>query len=117
MPRRFALVLLLLSAFWQTFAIAGQATALADAQEIAHAVLHWQEQAHHHHDDGSVALDDSDESLQHVVADSCLGSSAVWATTSFTFATVVGARPLLANELLPPGPHLDGLRRPPRLIA
>jgi hypothetical protein len=117
MRRRFAIVLLLLSVFWQAFAIAGQATAFADAQEIAHAMLHWQEEAHHHHDDGSVALDDSDESLQHVVADGCLGSSAVWASTSFTFASAVGTRPLIANELPRPGPHLDGLRRPPRLTA
>jgi hypothetical protein len=117
MRRRFALVLLLLSAFWQAFAIAGQATALADAEEIAHAVLHWQEEAHHHHNDGSVALDGSDESLQHIAADGCLGSSAVWATTSFTFAPAIGTRPLVVNELPRPGPHPDGLRRPPRLTA
>jgi hypothetical protein len=117
MRRRFAIVLLLLSAFWQAFAIAGQATAFADAQEIAHAVLHWQEEAHHHHDDGSVALDDSAESLEHVVADGCVGSSAVWATTSFTFAPAVGAPPLAVNELPRAGPHPDGPRRPPRLTA
>ncbi|MGF6346802.1 hypothetical protein [Variovorax sp. W2I14] len=117
MRRRFAIFLLLLSAFWQAFAIAGQATAFADAQEIAHAVLHWQEEAHHHHDDGSVALDDSDESLQHVVADGCLGNSVIWLTTSFTFAPAIGARPLVADESLAPAPYLDGLRRPPRLTA
>jgi hypothetical protein len=117
MRRRFAIVLLLLSAFWQAFAIAGQATAFADAQEIAHAVLHWQEEAHHHHGDGSVALDDSDESLQHVASDGCLGSSAVWATMSFTFAPAVGAPPLAVNELPRAGPHPDGPRRPPRLTA
>jgi len=117
MRRRFALVLILLSTFWQVFAIAGQATAFADAEEVAHAVLHWHEGAHHHHDDGSVAQDDSDESVQHVVADGCLGTSAVWLTTSFTFAPVVGARPLVADASPKPGPHPDGLRRPPRLTA
>lgn len=78
MRRRLALVLLLLSAFCQAFAIAGQATAFAEAETVAHAFLHWQGEAHHHDDDGSVAQDDSDESVQHVVADGCLGASAIW---------------------------------------
>jgi len=117
MRRRLALVLLLLSAFWQAFAIAGHTTALADAQDMAHAMLHWQEEAHHHHDDGSVALDDSEESMQHVVADGCIGHTAVWSATSFTFAPAASPRPLVANELPRPGPHPDGLRRPPKLTA
>ncbi|MNX98091.1 hypothetical protein D3C86_1304840 [compost metagenome] len=117
MRRRLALVLLLLSVFWQAFAIAGQATAFADAEEVAHAALHWQEESHHHHDDGSVALDDSDESLQHVVADGCLSTLLVWQITSFSFAPLASARPLIADETASPSPHLAGRRRPPRLTA
>jgi hypothetical protein len=49
-------------------------------------LLHWQLTAHHHHDDGSVAVDDSGESIQHVVADGCLGAMAVWLILSLTVA-------------------------------
>ncbi|MDP9876554.1 hypothetical protein [Variovorax boronicumulans] len=117
MRRRLALVFLLLSVFWQAFAIAGQAAAFAGAEEIAHAALHWQEEANHDHDDGSVARDDSDESVQHVVTDGCLRTWLVWPSTSFSFAPLASARPPIADETASPSPHLAGLRRPPRLTA
>lgn len=115
--RRVLAVLLLLSAFWQPFAIAGQATAFAEVEEVAHAVLHWQGEGHHHHEDGSVAQDDSGESMQHVIADGCLGAVVVWSTICFSFAPAQAARPSLAAEAAKPSPHLGGLRRPPRLIT
>lgn len=117
MRRRFAIFLVLLSVLWQSFAIAGQATAFADAEEVAHAALHWQEEGHHHHDDGSVTQDDSDESLQHLAFDGCLSTSVLWQSASFSFAPVGGAPPLIADEAAIPSPHLAGLRRPPRLTA
>lgn len=117
MRRGLVLVLLVMSAFWQVIAIAGQATALGDRDEAAHALLHWQEENHHHHDDGSVTQDDSDESLQHVVADGCLGSLAVWATASFGFAPAAGLRPNAFIDAALPAPPPDGLQRPPRLTA
>ncbi|WP_047783938.1 hypothetical protein [Variovorax paradoxus] len=117
MRRRLALVFLLLSVFWQVIAIAGQVTAFAEAEEVGHAMLHWQSEAHHHHDDGSVTQDDSDESNQHVIADGCLSPSAVWLDTAFTFAPAEGTPPPTAGEAAKPAPHLDGLRRPPRLSS
>lgn len=115
MRRKFILVLMLLSMFWQTFAIGGQATAFADSHEVAHAMLHSFSEAHHHHDDGSVVQDDSDESTQHVVADGCLSSPFLWAETSFSLASIDSARPVMADSGYMPSPPLDGLRRPPRL--
>ena len=117
MRRGLVLVLLMISAFWQVIAIAGQATAFGNTDEAAHALLHWQEENHHHHDDGSVAQDDSEESVQHVVADGCLGSFAVWATASLGFARATALRPDMRIDATLPAPALDGLRRPPRLTA
>lgn len=97
--------------------MAGQATAFAEAETVAHAILHWQGEAHHHHDDGSVAQDDSDESMQHVVADGCLGASAIWASASFSFAPAETTRPLMVDEMARPWPPLERLRRPPRLTS
>jgi hypothetical protein len=109
MRRRLALLLLLISAFWQTLAIGGYAQALGDVEEAA--------QPHHHHDDGSVSQDDSDESVQHVVADGCLGGAAVMLASASLFTPSAMDRPFLANEPAPPWPYLDGLRRPPRLTT
>ncbi|MGJ7489548.1 hypothetical protein [Variovorax sp. ZT4R33] len=107
----------MISAFWQVIAIAGQATAFGSTDEAAHALLHWQEENHHHHDDGSVTQDDSDESLQHVIADACLSSIAVWTTASFSFAPASVLRPDTRTNAALPAPTPDGLRRPPRLTA
>jgi hypothetical protein len=118
MRRRFALLLLLISASWQTLAIGGYAHALGGLEGAAHAVLHWQEQSHHHHDDGSVSQDDSNESFQHVVADGCLGGTPVLpATVPLLFIPIEAARPAVADAPAPPWPYLDGLRRPPRLTT
>jgi len=117
MRRRLALLLLLISAFWQTLAIGGYAQALGGIEQAAHAVLHWQEQPHHHHDDGSVSQDDSDESVQHVVADGCLSGAAVMPASMSLFVPSAMDRPFVGNEPAPPWPYLDGLRRPPRLTT
>lgn len=102
---------------WQVFAIAGQASAFAKQEDVAHAMLHWQDQAHHHHDDGTLAQDDSDESVQHVVADGCLGSTAIWNSAFFSFAPAETAHPSAVDEMARPWPPLDRLRRPPRLTT
>ncbi len=117
MRRGLVLVLLIVSAFWQVIAIAGQATAFGSAEETAHAMLHWQEQTHHHHEDGTVTQDDSDESLQHVVADACLSATAVWATAPFSLAPAEASRPGVSTATALPYPPLDGPRRPPRLTT
>jgi len=117
MRRGLVLVLLVIAAFWQVAAIAGQTTAFASAEERSHALLHWQEEKHHHHEDGTVTRDDSDESLQHVVADGCLSIQALWTIAHATFALDRGPRPSTANEVALPAPPPDGPRRPPRPTA
>jgi hypothetical protein len=117
MRRGLVLVLLVISAFWQVVAIAGQATAFGTTEETSHALLHWQEEKHHHHEDGTVTQDDSDESLQHVAADGCLSVHAIWTTLSLTFAPTQGFHPSMAIEVAVPAPPPDGLRRPPRLTT
>lgn len=117
MRRGLVLFLLVVSAFWQVIAVAGQATAFGNAEENAHALLHWQEESHHHLDDGSVVQDESDESLEHVVADGCVGAAAVWMTASFDLAPASATRHQMTDEAALPSPPPDGPRRPPRLTA
>jgi hypothetical protein len=86
----------------------------ADAQQTSqHTAMHWQEQGHHHHDDGSFHLDDTPESMQHVLTDQP------------NVVAVLGVAPrhgLPSDSASPdsyistrlPHPHLDGPLRPPR---
>ena len=115
MCRKFALALMLFFILWQPLAFGGQAAAFADVHEIGHMAMHSLSEAHHHHDDGSIVQDDSDESLQHVVADGGVSSPLLWAITSFTLIPTDAARPSMMDERPLPPPLLDGLRRPPRL--
>ena len=117
MRRGLVLFLLVVSAFWQVIAVAGQSTAFGNAEENAHALLHWQEESHHHLDDGAVVQDESDESLEHVVADGCMGAAAVWTTASFDLAPAEATRHLMRDEAALPSLSPEGPRRPPRPTA
>jgi hypothetical protein len=107
---------LILCLCWQSLAQAGSAVALAEAEEAAHAAMHFHGEAHHHdaHGDGGIHQDNSAASLQHLLDDACV----------FAPALVPGTRlPLMAPALVSPAdglaiaarsPYLDGLERPPR---
>lgn len=98
--------------------IGGYANALSDPEEVAHAVLHWQGTPHHHHhNDGSVAQDESQESMQHLVADGCLGGAAILLTLSLSLAPTAVLPPAISGEAAHPWLYLDGPRRPPRLLT
>jgi len=114
MRRGVVLFLLLLSAFWQAFAVAGQATAMAKAEERQHAVMHLEEISHHHEDDGTVVVDDSQASRDHTHADGSVGTPALWSAISLPPIIFSSTKPAALDVLASPAPHLDGLRRPPR---
>ena len=117
MRRALVLFLLVASAFWQVIAVAGQATAFGTPEESAHALMHWQEESHHHLDDGAVVQDDSDASFAHGVADGCVGAAAIRAAISFDVATVTSTRHLNSDDAALPSLVPEGPRRPPRLTT
>lgn len=110
---RFAVSLaVLLILFVQALAPA-RAGLIANAPaEPGHAWLHWQGKAHHHHDDGSYQVDDSNQSVWHLLAEQ--GNFAVVLFESATppalpataspghFQRLPGASPFLAGPLRPP---------------
>jgi hypothetical protein len=110
-------VLLVISVVWQVFVIGGQASALGEAKEIAHALLHWQGVAHHHHNDGSVMHDGSDESIQHLAIDGALNLAAIWFVIPSNVTPDGALPPLVGDEAGAPAPHLAGLERPPKRTA
>ncbi|WP_424859209.1 MULTISPECIES: hypothetical protein [unclassified Tepidimonas] len=116
MPRR--LVAFILSLVLSCYGFAAVAKALVLTSGDDHAVAHLLEQAHHHHDDGSVHVDDSDESVQHVMVDQWLGAPAMPAEPpALPHLRLVAASPPDHSISRIPTPYLEGPRRPPRSSA
>jgi len=117
MVRKVFSLLLLLSVFWQSMAMAGSVAALESMEASSHAVQHWQDSGHHHHDDGMQHAGDSDGTVQHMHAESG-GSSAGLVTLGWR--GVVALRPATPAALADPphpSPHLKGPLRPPQAAA
>ncbi len=119
--RRLLATVLLLFVFAQAFAAGVQGTALAhgDTKEVEHTLMHWEGVAHHHHEaDGATHQDNSDESVQHMLADMVLGAVAVLLPAPLaSFLPERAPPPRAASESSGPSAYPDGVRRPPRLLA
>ena len=117
MRRSAVLLVMLFAIFWQSVAMARVGSTVNAMADLGHATLHWQEEAHHHHEDGSYQLDDSKESVQHMVTDNLNAPLALAVASSHNFPRLGSAAPDGLHEQLAPHPALAGLFRPPRLRA
>lgn len=114
MVRKVFALLLLLSVFWQASSMAGYVVGLDSREDSSHAVLHWQDSAHHHHDDGAQHADDSDGTVQHMHAES--GNHTTGLVT-LGWRDAVALRLAVPMALAAPphvSPHLQGPLRPPQ---
>lgn len=111
MIRKALTLLLLLSVCWQALAMAGFDAALESAEASSHALQHWQEADHHHHEDGPQHADDAGENVQHMHAESMVNTAGPVAA-GWRDALVLGP----AAPEMPAGPaHLaPDLQRPLR---
>ena len=114
MRRTAILIAMLFAMLWQSVALARVGSTVNVLADLEHAALHWQEEQHHHHDDGSYHLDDSKDSVQHVLCDHVTANGALLLTASHDFPPLGSAAPEGLHERLVPDPPLDGLLRPPR---
>lgn len=84
--------------------------------DLTHTVMHWDQEAHHHHDSGEYHPEDSDESAQHLMADYSNAAAVLSVAGSYYFRPGV-----MSSAALPehpgPNPFLEGLLRPPRPIV
>ena len=117
MRRSAVLFVMLFAIFWQSVAMARVGSTVNAMADLEHATLHWQEKAHHHHEDGSYHLDDSKESVQHGVMDNLNAPLALAAASTHNFPPLGLAAPSGLHEPLVPSPALAGLFRPPRSRA
>lgn len=117
MPRWLVAFVLALVLPCYGFAAAGQWLVMAK-HDGSHALAHVAGEAHHHHDDGSFDVDDSDESVQHLHADDCIHSPVLTtALVSFEPVALVFIVSDRWDAALAPPPFLEGPRRPPRSVA
>ena len=92
-------------------------TAFEAQDEVAHSVLHWQGESHHHHEDGSFHVDASSESVAHLAADQLTSAPALPVSDCVVSGFAVSKAPLSAVDSPPADPFVAGLLRPPRQIS
>lgn len=117
MLRRCLSFMLTFCLFWQSLAFAGVEVMLVDESEQAHAVMHFEREAHHHDDHGHVSPEtDAQAGVQHLMCDACLFALALWPASTPVFLPVGrDALTEFARQEAPP-PCLSGLERPPRTL-
>ena len=117
--RRLLAVILLLSFFCQAFATARQVDAFGHEGvfQVVHAEMHLEGAAHHHDEHGVMHQDDSQESIQHMLAEAGPGTAALFNFHQLLLPLDCLPAPAVIAESVSPSPYLDGLRRPPRLIS
>jgi hypothetical protein len=115
MPKRLSTLLMLFALMWQTVGMLTPFSVAAQADDLAHKLVHAQEVGHHHHVDNSLhtAADESFETHQH--ADDGLTPVALPPATGTQFTEHQPASPTAAAPSLYVPPALAGLLRPPML--
>ena len=119
MRRFFVIAVVLLSLAFQGVSVAGPRHATGE-DAMSHELLHLNDVPHHHHDgaDGEDLLmfDHSAESVSHLASDGAFSSPAI-APVITAFAVAAGSMSLPIRQfIVPSGPDLQGLRKPPREI-
>ncbi|MFN5156002.1 MAG: hypothetical protein ACK5Y7_02910 [Betaproteobacteria bacterium] len=114
MRRSAVLFVMLFALLWQSLALARPGSTINVLADLEHAALHWQQEGHHHHEDGSFHLDDSQASQFHLLSDHLTPATALLPAVSHHFPPSASAQPGGLHGTRVPDPFLDGLLRPPR---
>lgn len=114
MRRTAILIVMLFAMLWQSVALARVGSTVNALADTEHTALHWQEEGHHHHEDGSFHLDDSKASVQHVLSDHVSATAALLVASAQGFPPLGSAAPGGLHQVAIPDPDLEGLLRPPR---
>jgi hypothetical protein len=114
MGRIVILLALLFALLWQSMALGRPGSSIHVLADREHAALHWNQEGHHHHDDGSVHVDDSQASMLHLLGDPLTATTALLPAVSHHFSPIPTERPGGLHHARVPDPFLGGLLRPPR---
>lgn len=110
-------LLLIFALFHHAVALPGVPQAGVAAEAAGeHAVMHWQNQAHHHHDDGRVHAHEGAASSQHLHLDCGLHCPALMPVAADLLLLAPDHRPVAAcGDAAPDSACLKHPDRPPRL--
>jgi hypothetical protein len=103
--RKFTVFVLVVAALWQGLATARQGLVGDYAEGFAHALMHWENEGHHHNDDGTFHADTSDESVRHVALDGSSPGGGLLPDTGRVLFSPLAAKaraPLRESALAPP---------------
>lgn len=114
MRSRWGAYLLLFAIFWQCLAVAANWAPMQAAQGFEHAVLHGQTTEHHHHDDASVHVEETDGALAHQHADGGFNTPGCLPNAGFSGLAFRQVVPTDWANPLAPSADLDAWLRPPR---
>ena len=117
MNRTLRSLFLIFAIVWQSMAMLSPFSIEKIAASIDNSVMHTLEATHHHHDDQSAHIEDTDEGLQHQHADSGLQTLGLIPTMTADFSSLPPVSALTHLHKPSPSPTLAGLLRPPRLRA
>lgn len=117
MNRTLQALFLVFAMLWQSMAMLSPFSIEKIAASIDNSVMHTLEATHHHHDDQSAHIEDTDEGLQHQHADSGLQTLGLIPTMTADFSSLPPVSALTHLHKPSPSPTLAGLLRPPRLRA
>lgn len=115
MLRRTFALLLAVCLCWQSLAFAGAEVLVRSGAAQQHALMHFEGQAHHHHDEhGGVHKGQSGASTQHSMDDACLFCPALLQDLQLSLPALRPDAPLEALAAEPSVPFLPALERPPK---
>ena len=110
-------LMLALALVWQALALGRPGSSVNVLLDAAHAVLHWQGIGHHHHDDGSVQVEESPDASRHLLTDQAGGFTGLPAAQPGAPAPIASIMPRGLPAGAGPPPFLEGPLKPPRRPA
>ncbi len=102
---------------WQALAMLLPTQVHARADLIAHDLVHWQEVDHHHHDDLSLHVDDSEAQTSHDHSHDGVQPSGILPPLALFAADPLASGRLFLTDLEPPPVFLRAPLRPPQLLV
>ena len=117
MSRPIRALMFMLAFVWQAAALFVPSASAAWAAELDHLAFHTQGDGHHHHDDQTLHLDDTDSVVMHQHADTGTHSFGLWPDTTLRLLPMPRASVVAWGHRLRPPPLLDGMLRPPKSAA
>ena len=117
MPRPIRALLLMLAVVWQTAALFTPWVSPHWAAELDHMAVHNQGNGHHHHDDQTLHLDDTEAGLMHQHADTSPHSLGLWQEATLHLLPFARSALVSWAAALRPPPLLDALLRPPQTVT